>query len=715
MHIEERAIGFTTSTPVKAPESQKGKERHLLVTDKGLAIGLQDALCNTMATGTTGCGKTGSVGLPCANSLIAHGLPGFMTATKSNFGLKIRSLAAAHGRSADIVEFGSGPAAIRCNLLANMEFEKMRQFFEDMVRTHTRGVTENWVWLLKGIHQAAHCGQLLRFLSEKFSGYAPSISLVAEMVNNQPISVELYKYFLAHVFEKGRPEHELFRSQVDAQRFHILRQSSERAGSASGITEDEQNTWNLQGIRMALQQFMGTPGMAQHFCDASGPSVDMKELLLSNKLALAQFTTSTGPAGDMLARYLLSAWYEAILDLGTVDPGHVRCFTLLDEFQQIADLGEGRFSDFRFSSLSREYGVINVILTQSESALHINCPNTYRVTGFTSNFNQRFFFYSNDSQTLASAAGFDPHIHLQDLEATTMFVTHFDQERRAHVFGVDSLNNAFAETNSLIEANPVEAPANDNGDIKVPALLDLLELSRKEIERAAEEKRKAEEAKREQKAREKQARKGPVIHLTVTHEKNDNAEAKDAAMKNDEDSATGMRRKEKSVSDAAEAATDAPQANSFALYLQERFPDLVIRAGNWIIPAGWRDYVEKALELFMQVGLKTTITDIALRRGSLQAWNSQTDDRTSREGMLLLNRMLEQANNLCMICGARLPQENRDAANGNSYDAFDDHENAEERKLPICMTCMQKNGMDKYLGPGADAGAHRGGDDRKNA
>lgn len=714
MHIEERSIGFTASAPAKSQESKKSEDRLLLTTDKGLAIGLQDALCNTMATGTTGCGKTGSVGLPCASSLISHGLPGFLTATKTNFGQKIRSLAMAHGRSDDIVEFGSSPSAIRCNVLANMEFEKMRQFFEDMVRTHTRGVTENWVWLLKGIHQAAQCGQLLRFLSEKFPGYGPSISLVAEMINNQSMSVELYKFFIANVFEKGRPEHVLFRSQVDSQRFHILRQSSERPTSGSAITEEEQNTWNLQGIRMALQQFMGTPGMVEHFSDSSGAAVNMKDLLLSNKLVLAQFTTATGPAGDILARHMLSSWYEAILDLGTVEPGEVRCFTLLDEFQQIADLGESRFSDFRFSSLSREYGVINVILTQSESALHINCPNTYRVAGFTSNFNQRFFFYSNDSQTLNSATGFDPDIHLQDLEPTTMFVTHFDQDRRAHVFGVDSLNNAFSETNRLIEANPVNLSATDDDDIKLPALLELLELARKEQERMLEEKRASENAKREQKNSEKQSRKGPTIHVTFSHEAHADTETKkDEAMKDGNSSANGNTRKSRIWDGESADAPDMHQEDKFALRLQERFPDLVISTSNWCIPAGWQDYVEKALELYVQIGLKSAITNISLRTGILQAWNTQSEDRIARESLGLLNRMLEQANNLCMICGARLSGENSDK-NGTN-DPFDDDDSVSSQKMPICLSCMQKNGISKYLGQDPAHGERANRNDRENA
>lgn len=714
MNYSERAIGFLPPAAEKAME-QTQKDRLMLLTDKGLGISMVDACCNSLCTGITGGGKTASLGLPCANSLIEAGLAGFMTATKSNFGLKIRSLAKAHNRSQDIVEYGTGPGAARCNLLANMGFEKMRQFFEDMVKAHAGGQTENWIWLLKGIHQAAHCGQLLRFISEKIPGYAPCISLIAQLVNNQALAIELYQFFTDHVYDASREDHELFRSQVDSQRFHILRKSSKDDDDNAQTTEEEQNTWNLQGIRMALQQFMATPGLAEHFSDPAAPGLNMKECLRHRKLVLAQLTTDTGHAGDIITRYLINSWYEAILEIGPVEAGEIRCFTLLDEFQQIADLGENRYSDFRFTSLSREYGVINVHLTQSEAGLHVNCPNTYRVSGFTSNFNQRFFFYSNDSQTMASAASFDPSIHLQDLKPNTMFVAYYDHGRRAHVCGVDSLNRAYAETAALIAENPVEIAAPGEECAKLPGLLDLIHAMRELREKLARYKAEAEKAAREKERAEREARIKAAKTFSADMDAPVHSTLREAAMKEKEENESVSwdvhERRDRTRGRVPEKSRETPEErpSAFALRLKERFPETIVRPGNWDIPVGWQDYVEKAFEIFERTGLRTKITELRLRSGVLKAWNTSVEERSTRESTELLNRLLEHSSSLCMICGAKLPQDKQLPQNEDEVEFDYDASGAiSEKALPICPSCLQNAGLNKYFPPSArEAGSEQ--------
>lgn len=113
---------------------------------------------------------------------------------------------------------------------------------------------------------------------------------------------------------------------------------------------------------------------------------------------------------------LLTEAYRAILDSKFAKiRGNKLFFVVLDEFQEIANLGDGIGSDKNFVALAREFGGCFLAGTQSLSALTCKVGKSFPVESFASNCNSVLSFYSHDLSTQELMARYDSRIRLNSL------------------------------------------------------------------------------------------------------------------------------------------------------------------------------------------------------------------------------------------------------------------------------------------------------------
>jgi hypothetical protein len=174
-------------------------------------------------------------------------------------------------------------------------------------------------------------------------------------------------------------------------------------------------------------------------------------LLGHRKIAVVRFGPDTGPVGAGLARFVLEEYYKAVYATGLGMAEGQASFTVIDEFQEVADLSRNKFSDARFIAQAREFHAIFVAATQSMAALASQGSSMAAVESFVSNCNTRVLFYSDDPYTQDMAARYDPNMLLTQLEPGQAFVIRYDASRRAHTFGKETFTQAYEKTREALK------------------------------------------------------------------------------------------------------------------------------------------------------------------------------------------------------------------------------------------------------------------------
>ncbi|MDE7371547.1 MAG: type IV secretory system conjugative DNA transfer family protein, partial [Desulfovibrio sp.] len=257
------SMGFIVNDTCTHASRVLRAEDCMLRFDSGDGITFDDAVHHLLVLGTTGSGKTASVVLPAIYRLLAAWHCGFVADIKGNMRAQVRALAGRCGREGDIVEYGTGPAALRLNILSGMDRHAMYSFFETLTLQSFRNASDQLDWHLKGVNVAADCGHLLLLLSGLDPMFEPNIVTISEMLMRPAEALKLYKLFRTRVYDRTNEEHALFVGSVEANRFHVLKARSEN-GKSSETTTDEQMTWTLQSVRQALKSFLDAPGIAEH-------------------------------------------------------------------------------------------------------------------------------------------------------------------------------------------------------------------------------------------------------------------------------------------------------------------------------------------------------------------------------------------------------------------------------------------------------------------
>lgn len=393
-------IGFCGSfqkptLPAPAPETL------LLQFDSGAGITFQDSVYHLLTLGTTGSGKTQSAMLPALKRHIERGNSGIVIDVKGNLRSAVRTIANGYGRGDAVVEFGTAPTATPVNLLATMTPADFYNFCITLLKANCDGQSSNFDFHAKGAGMAKDCFRLLRWLAERQPEFAPSLPLILEMFSNHIQATTLFEYFAGGLAEPTQEQSD-FISHIKCSNFHVLNQTAEKQ---SDLTQSQQVSYNTTMLINALKEFLDVPRIAEKFCASGAGGIDMGSLLREGKIICLRLDPQAGQVGVNIGRQLLNAYYESVYMRGTeaVKGRATQDFVFIDEFQDVADLSPGRFSDANFLAQAREFGVAFMAATQSISALINRGVFSTAAEAFVSNCNNKVFFFSDDLLTQAVA------------------------------------------------------------------------------------------------------------------------------------------------------------------------------------------------------------------------------------------------------------------------------------------------------------------------
>lgn len=633
MKKEIRIPGFTGSHPQPQENLvERICEDVILRFDSGRTITYKDATHHTIVLGTTGSGKTQSVIFPALFSLYKINATGLVMDIKGSLRAYNYMLARAAGRENDLLELGTSPQATRINITRNLTPDGMRHLIEDIVMHHLKGSENNKDWTMRGIMQTSDCGILLLFLAETDPAFEPTIRLILDMIESPKLAVEMFAFFKSKVYDANNLEHRRFVNSVEGNEFHVLKK--QRSGSTRN-SSDEQQTWNLNSTRDALKAFLNTPGIERNFCCQGAPGVDLLPWLAENKIIVVRFELDTGPVGSMLSRMLISHFYHLIFEIGSLRKTNRKFFICIDEFQEVADLSDGRFSDTSFIGQAREFNCAVITATQSMSALVCKGQQTTAVEAFVSNCNQRVMFYSDDPLTQEMAKRYDPDMSLSELESGHAFVVTYNQATRRHDHSVESLDTAYSSTLDLTkDAASPPVTGQDTEEEKQVSIFDLLDR---------------------------------------VHEKGHT-----------------MPQTRSNTREFVEM-----QALNTSIYEEyQRFFDPDADANSFSIPTGWIESVSRVFKIFSEIGMPVAISKFHFANGVLKVAASSSYARGSDMGIEIINSLLAKCGKLCVVCGARL-DEPVQPDNDDDWDDDDEHEVSRRRysianSTYFCHDCLKR-------------------------
>lgn len=626
------------------------EEDVLLRFDSGeRRITFKDAAHHLITLGTTGSGKSMSVIFPCLMSLFSIGATGLIIDVKGNLRSKVRAIAKKLGREKDIIELGTAPSAQKINILKDLTAHGLRIFFEEIVMSHCGGDHTNSDWTKRGIMQTGDCAVLLSFLAKEYPEFTPTVRLVLDMIENPPEAAKLFKLFKQKIYDPNNMEQRRFVSTVENNEFHPLKEQSDNGSSRT--SSDEQQTWNLNMSRDGLRAFLATPGIEENFCFADGPGVDLYPYLAAGKIVILRFELDTGPVGNKLARMVMSHFYQTVFEMGQQKRQERKLFICVDEFQEVADLSDGRFSDTSFIAQAREFNCAFIAATQSMSALICKGQASTAVEAFIANCNQRILFYSDDPVTQEMAKRYDANINLSELEGGEAFVVSYNQAKRRHEHGVETLQEAYLSTKELT----------DNAE--------------------------------ENYARPSLANSQPSISLFSLYDKLKylpNPQKSESSAQSKKTKTTALVNKELDM-----------QGNEFYDEFRDFFsPDLDPASFN--LPNGWLVPVRKAFRLFAQTGMNIQISRFKLRNGYLYVETEESNHHSSSQDLRtdILNSLLQTTYlpSRCVICGESTvsQKEAPQSTNKRRRSEYDDDEDIspkyrqiEERKF-VCEKCQKR-------------------------
>jgi hypothetical protein len=621
-----------------------------------------------LVMGTTGSGKTASVVLPSLFRLLEAGHCGIIIDVKGNLREQTRAFARQCGREADLVEFGSAPSATPLNLLCGMDLFAVRSLFQAMTMDQFEGASNNKDFHMKGVHLAGDCVRVLRYLAALDVAFEPTVSMVASMITDFTLCAALFKLFEALVFDKNKGEHRRFKQRIECNEHHILTFDEKKLDKRGSYLE--QITYNTNGIRMGLTEFLETPGIARGFATQGAPGLDLRMLLAQNKIVLLRFSPDTGPIGASLARMLVQEYYKAVYATGLDMAEGTYSFACLDEFQDFAELGRGRFSDTNFIAQAREFHAIFLASTQSMSALVNRGNSLAAVTSFSSNCNARVLFYSDDPLTQSMVTQYDNGIQLNALRSGEVFVVQYDTKLRKHSFGIETLQQAYETTRDILQQGGNSGNKNDMAASKAetvtPSLFELLELV---------------EAKHKASLKVESASTESVSPSTEKEASPSGKEKYPVAPQTLEDI---LKEEEEDMMQAEVQERVRHLFNTFPQYFPAGEPFHVV------IPQGWLPYVEKAFRAFADTGLKLTISSMMEKNGALIVWSGsgrsvRSDTSFQSTGEKIMNALLRGTRELCPLCGSPVTRPQSDTKGTLPVD--------ESLGISICAGCLAKHGM----------------------
>lgn len=649
-------FGIEKGAEARIAPALREKSTFALNFDNGGGITLEDLFCHLFVAGTTGSGKSWSVMLPLVKKLLELGLAGLIADIKGNFRSQTRGLARSCGREGDLIEFGSSPTATPVNLLNGLDRFEIFRLYETITLASFKGESHNLDFHIKGVNAATDCTMLLRFLARRDPQFEPNLALVAEMVNNIERAQALYNLFKKKVYNPRDDGHYSLVSAIEQNEFHILRDFSQEKGHNS--TREEQRTYAMQAIRIALKTFLDAPGVAENFAASGAQGMDMRRLLGEGKIILLRFSPGTGISSAMLGRYVATLYYDAVLKAGLEKTVPDPTFICLDEYQEFADLSEKALSDTSFVAQAREFRSIFMAASQSMSALFNRGASAPAVQAMVSNCNNRVIFYSDDPLTQEMVNRYNSSLMLTDLKPGEAFVVQYDKNSRTHKHGLQTFQKAYQETANLLEGTLEKSAVARTRP--APRRVTLLNLYRK-AENALGNPGQEREARRN-------------AHMAADQE----------------ESRYSRRRSRMDELDFMENSQEPEmEEDRCEHWLLDEFGEYFAESGVRIeCPHGWDKIVRQAFLAFRATGLSIRIAGLFMQTSGLRLQLASTGrgNRNSSGAARLLESLLGRASEHCAICGERLPDE---TGEWREF-ASDDSDPGEKY---ICADCLDRFGL----------------------
>lgn len=652
------AIGFVNHQKrqnVKPKEVADGEG--MFRFDSGDSISFNDGLHHTLVLGTTGSGKTRSVMLPALDNHIRAGHAGLVIDIKGNLRGFVGAIAEKAGRRDDIVEFGTESGARAVNLLAFMDTSQFYDFCHSLITDSFNGQSSNMDFHAKACGVARDCFTLLRYLQmDDPLQFEPNLLTILEMFQNPEQATLLFEYYADNVSKKlvastksesrdsVGEEHEKFILATRNALYHVLSQTREKCEKASSNHKD-QVSYITQTMINALKEFIGVPGIAEKFCAFRRPGLDISRHVREGRIITLRFAPDTGPVGASLSRQIINTFYSAVYGMGM--KAKRRTFAFIDEFQEVANLSDGRFSDLNFISQAREFNSGLIAATQSAASLLNRCGSESAVHSFISNCNNKIFFFTDDPLTREIAKRYDPEIDLINLKPGEIFAMHYDSRDRVHQWGKDSVSKAHESMRWLaqeeIKAGDVAMGMSDPR----PSLFTLVKEIKKEDD---------------------------------------------------------MAEKSNDWSFQKKKVNAAPKLCRCDV-LMDKYPEMFVENADVSIAPGWRSIAENALRFVSDLKLGIKITSLCMN--GQYVLSAKDDDKFISCEMQMLNSLLERTKSICMRCGSPIdPKSDEDKnvpdadVDPDEYVPYDEHDfgtilrRSTVQTPPICKECIEKYNLE---------------------
>lgn len=663
------SLGYTANMKNSGNTGIISENDEILVQfDSGEGVTLDDALCHTVVTGTTGSFKTWSLIYPALRNMLRANLGGLIVDIKGNMHRTVAKIAESCERKKDIVEYGTEASAIPMNIINGMDRFRLYNFLQTITLESFDNASHNKDFHIKGVNIAADCGELLRLLAEYDSAYTPTLALIAEMVNDYSRAGSLYSLFMDQVYDSQREDHDRLVHSVKNNHFHILKYNARKSNS----TIEEQTTYCMQGVRVAMQHYLDTPRFREKFACSGADGLDMRHLLRERKIVLLRFGLDTGPTGALLSRAIIESYYKAVLTMALTKDCQ-RTFVCLDEYQAMADLSNGAMSDPTFVSRAREFKSIFIAATQSMSALLNRGASAEAVLDFMNNCNTKIMLYTDDPLTQSMATRYNAEVALNELDPGQAFVVRYDKKSGRHLHGMQTFEKAYE---SVRKFETVEEEDRENADLvvtpKSPTLYILAKRAEAERTRLENEK--------------KERRKSGIL----------------ADANSTRPEASNIRRNREDWERRSAARADKSPGGSGPRHpLIEKFPEFFAEGARISLPHGWINFVERVFLAFSETGLEIQIKDMTIQDGTIHVRDDNSYLDMSRGAGDVLNRLLKPASEYCMACGAKMippKAEAKAAQQKRQTPAFDDDDEDDldaelgihEKMSPLCNECLKK-------------------------
>lgn len=372
--------------------------------DNSVVITFEDANRHLITLGATGSRKTTSVQAPAVLRLIETGCSGLVVDVKGEY----RHLADEFPETVMVI--GADDDATPYNLIQGMSDEQFVAFLNE----HRTSQKEPY-WGAMGVQDAKFVRKTYQLMGEE-----PTLADIVDALKEPQAFVRTCDAFVK--FKRSLPHDYLnLLKAVRSNRFSILAmgESTLLDIDAPGMEDvQKQYSWQTNGLISALAPFSVDPCLREKFSPTREPDQmeadtglpSMEDLLYRDRKVLLmdvpvdRFGNTAHVISKLMRIRMISAitGFRRHKQIGCGDDFYT--FFAADEYQHLVNLDQeassgGLFDDTTFFDRCRGYGHINLVATQSVSALQAKAPAGTAIDCLLQNIGTVVVFSSADPAT----------------------------------------------------------------------------------------------------------------------------------------------------------------------------------------------------------------------------------------------------------------------------------------------------------------------------